>query len=139
MAILLEQVADHLARRTFTRGKEITPIPWPFATRAAGLRGEWVNKNNCRSYLDHTGELTAEERDWLTGSIDVVDFIVIGHPTGIQWVDHGTPLAWHTPGGWHVIARRLESPTLRRYQRTLHLPGSPVKQVNGRWNHASTI
>lgn len=134
VAIMLQDVAGQLADRTGRRGLD---IPWPFAIRAGNLRGEWVADKNRYHYLDDTGELTEEERGWLGGSIDAVDYIVIGYPNGM-WGGHPTPLAWHTPGGWHVISRRLDVPLLR-YQRALHLPGSPIQKVNGRWNHAPAV
>jgi hypothetical protein len=61
--------------------------------------------------LTSTGALSADEKEALLSVWNDVDFAVYSY---------ATPIAWHTPSGWHVVDQQF-SVTTSKHQSKLYL------------------
>lgn len=73
----------------------------PFKTHGALAGGP--------SILGHLGMLGHDDREQWYADVNDVDYVV---------TSYATPIAWHTPRGWHVVAQRF-SATTSRHQSTV--------------------
>lgn len=60
------------------------------------------------------GYLSREELDAYHADLIDIDYIVYSY---------STPIAWHTPSGWHVVKQKF-SPTTSKHQGNLYLVGA---------------
>lgn len=58
-----------------------------------------------------SGRLAGEDLEAFRRDVKVIDYVVLSYDT---------PIAWHTPDGWHKVAQKF-SPTTSKHQGNLYL------------------
>lgn len=102
-----------------TRRTNLSPLlanRQPFANTTGSLRGGTLDAFERDCFGRTSGWLGGDDLNAWRDQIGSVDYVV---------TSYATPIAWHTPNGWHIVEQRFSVTTSNhqgQIRRGLHTP-----------------